>query len=229
MSKRITNNLTTGFTLVELMIAMTVSSIILLAATAGFVQVSRMYRHGVAQANTQELMRNTIESISRPLQFSSAAPVYGTKTYGGVTVKSVCIDSTRFSYALGMALSDTTDTNKHLIQHVLWQDTTTDSTCTPLNITQPNPSSCASSCQSDNTVDDHELLAQNTRLTLLDVTRLGSSSIFNVSVRALYGDDSVLDNPAATPSASAPNCSGGFLNAQACAVSQLTTQVEQRL
>jgi prepilin-type N-terminal cleavage/methylation domain-containing protein len=58
----------TGFTAVELLIAMAVFSFVLTLSVIGFIQVSQMYQHGVAMQTVQDEARLSAEDISRTLQ-----------------------------------------------------------------------------------------------------------------------------------------------------------------
>jgi prepilin-type N-terminal cleavage/methylation domain-containing protein len=59
-----------GFTLLELLIATTVFSVILLLAATAMIQIGRTYYKGNQQTRVQETARDMIEQISKDIQFS---------------------------------------------------------------------------------------------------------------------------------------------------------------
>ncbi len=100
----------TGFTIVELLIATTIFSVILILCTTALLQVSRMYYKGVTISQTQEVTRAIINSVSNQAQYSSGravrtiAPLLN-KAPDGVT-RGICIDHYRYSYIPYHTLSD---------------------------------------------------------------------------------------------------------------------------
>ena len=58
-----------GFTIIELLIATTVFSLILLISVAGILQISRMYYRGVTQSRTQETARSIIDEVGEAIRF----------------------------------------------------------------------------------------------------------------------------------------------------------------
>lgn len=89
-----------GFTLVELMIATLVFSVVLLLCMAALLQVSKHFYKGVSSTRTQETARSVMTTISESIQFSGGAiepsliPVISPEgAYVGF-----CVDHFRFSY-----------------------------------------------------------------------------------------------------------------------------------
>lgn len=60
-----------GFTLVELLVAMTFFSFLLLLVTFGFVQINRSYTRGITVKTIQETARALTEDISRAIRTSN--------------------------------------------------------------------------------------------------------------------------------------------------------------
>ena len=58
----------TGFTLVELIVALAFFSFMLLIVSAGFLQVGKIYQAGVASRRTQQAARGTIDDITREVR-----------------------------------------------------------------------------------------------------------------------------------------------------------------
>lgn len=68
------NRQTKGFTIVELMIALTVLSTILTMSTVILIQIGAIYSKGVNQANLQNSTRTVVSDLSSDLQFSGNVP-----------------------------------------------------------------------------------------------------------------------------------------------------------
>jgi prepilin-type N-terminal cleavage/methylation domain-containing protein len=60
-----------GFTIIELMIAVTVFSMVLLILSYGIINIGRMYYKNITSARTQEASRSVMDEISGSVQFSS--------------------------------------------------------------------------------------------------------------------------------------------------------------
>ena len=195
-----------GFTIIELMIATLVFSVILLAVTVGIIQITRVYYKGINEANTQDTARNVMDTISQAIQFSGS-DVYATQASAPGASTSFCVGNQQFSYKLGYQLvggsPGTNQTTK-----ALWQSTT--SGCTG------NPAAAASGL---------ELLGDKMRLANLTVSEVnGDPNIWKISVRVVFGDDDLLNNPTGTNA----SCKGNA-GQQFCSVSELTTTVVKRV
>jgi prepilin-type N-terminal cleavage/methylation domain-containing protein len=98
-----------GFTIIELMIATAVFSVILLLCTAGLIQVGRLYQRGITESQTQEAARTVIDEISQAIQLSGEG-VYGP------SANNYCVGNKNYSFHLGKQVSDSTlDTDRGLI------------------------------------------------------------------------------------------------------------------
>ena len=62
-----------GFTLVELLIAISFFSFLLLFVTFGFVQVPRIFTTGITVKTIQETSRNIVEDVTRTIRTSKGA------------------------------------------------------------------------------------------------------------------------------------------------------------
>jgi prepilin-type N-terminal cleavage/methylation domain-containing protein len=85
-----------GFTIIELLIATVVFSVVLLVFLAAFLQISRLFYKGVSMNNTQESARNVVQDISDDLKFSNNTPSTGPGY--------LCIGLHRYKYNLGYQL-----------------------------------------------------------------------------------------------------------------------------
>lgn len=189
-----------GFTIVELMIATAVFSVILLVVTSGIMSFSRSYMKGVYKTRTQETTRTAMADISQSLQFSknfnSIAPV-ADGSWG-----VYCVDNTRFTYRL-KTIYKVTDGNTHALIR------------SPMD---------GGSCAVDNAFDaatDVEMLGNNMQLYALDVSQSGNE--YNITINVLYGDaideNDLFDGDKCKSEA----------GSQFCATSRLTTTVKGRL
>ncbi len=203
-----TNN--KGFTLVELMIAITVFSVLLLLAGASMTQISRLYYKGVIVSKTQNVSRSIIDDISRTVQFSSVSAVAGDNL--APTYKSACIGNTRYTYVINKQIKTEND-------HALWKDKVSSSgACPPLDL-------------SDNTVlessNGTELLEPGMRLKEFSISTTSGTDIVDITVSVIYGDDDLVkfNDSAKTQPIS---CKGDVTGSQWCALSSLSTQVFSR-
>jgi prepilin-type N-terminal cleavage/methylation domain len=89
-----------GFTILELMIATMVFSVVLLLVTAGILQVSRVYYKGLTESTTQSTARNIIDTLAQAIQFSGAE-VTETHNVNPGKDDSFCIGNKQYSYRLG--------------------------------------------------------------------------------------------------------------------------------
>lgn len=201
-----------GFTIIELLIATAVFSVVLLVITEGIIQFNRVYYGGITQSQTQNAARNILENISQAIQFSGGTV---TPTPGTNPTKSYrfCVGSTRYRYKLGHELSNSpTGSQTH---HALLMDT-------------PN-----GGCKNSGTVASintagatgTELLSPNMRLSRLSVTEIGTTNSWIVDVKVVYGDDDLFSHPTRSNAV----CHFGWAGAQFCAASELSTTVEQRV
>lgn len=236
--RRLTNRYD-GFTIIELLIATTVFSVILLGATTALFALERMYYRGIVTNQTQTTSRQIMASISQQLQLSqNHVTISGVKHYAGVAAdfRAFCIGTTRYNFILNGQVDDDVATGQytanHKINHGLWRDTIPSSqidTCTPLNLSLSNPED--SSQYADPSVvglagTGTELLAQNMRLASLSLNaKCISHNLCTIKVKVIYGDDDLL---ALDPSGYPIGCKTTFGD-QWCATSGLQTQVFKRL
>ncbi|MES2971668.1 MAG: prepilin-type N-terminal cleavage/methylation domain-containing protein [Patescibacteria group bacterium] len=194
-----------GFTILELMIATTVFSVVLLLCTYGIMHISRTFHKGLSSAATQEVTRSALDEIGQAIQFSGGPvmQIYNPATKIGV----LCVNNQRYTYIL----------DKQLIspqQNVMAVD---------------NPASnCLGGLQDLATGTGfsgtpRELLSRRMRLTKLDIDDNygGDTSLYKVTIKVIYGDDDLLDGTG--------GCIGNNFGGQFCASSELTTLVRKRV
>lgn len=217
-----------GFTIVELMIATIVFSVIMLVASGAVVRFTTNFQKGLTQTTTQNTARSVIENISQSLQFAGASgaaplnPANGSRGY--------CVNSTNYSFIKGVQLEDQA-------HHVL--------------VERPGSGvSCGGSAQDVlASPEGQELLSPHMRLSRLDIQQQGSK-LYTLTIKVVYGDDDLLCIAGETNTASPRHCNSTLpltnvaslsdedlaklqcktqKGSEYCAVSELTTTVQSRL
>jgi prepilin-type N-terminal cleavage/methylation domain-containing protein len=208
-----------GFTVIELLIAMSVFSVVLLIVTIGIMQISKVYYKGVTESNTQSTGRGIMETISQAIQFNGGTVLAtpgapGTPTAGGSY--AFCINNQQYSYRPGYQLVDATPGTNQTLHSLVVR----------------TMAGCSNIAQNLNnaTVVGRELLAPNMRLSKLTVQSLGNN-LYKIQVRIVYGDDDLLWSPSGNSAgALAPDaaCKSGA-GQQFCSVSDLSAVVISRV
>jgi prepilin-type N-terminal cleavage/methylation domain-containing protein len=104
------DNRQAGFTIVELMIATLVFSMVLLVITYGVVHFTTDYYRGINNSTTQTATQNAIDSISQSIQFSAGGTTASDSTH-------FCAGGKVFMYDLGTEFTGTaTSTNRGLYE-----------------------------------------------------------------------------------------------------------------
>lgn len=213
-----------GFTIVELLIATTVFSVILLLCTAGLIQVGRMYYKGITTSQTQEAARSIMDEISRNIQFGGGDVVPASGSAAAVK-DFFCIGNRRYSFLIGQQLSDSPAAGSNQKPNVLIVEENA-----PCDGTKAD--AMAASVAATTVPYERELLRPNMRLAKLEVKCASGTvdcpeKLYQVTVRVVYGDDDLLVQP---PAANAYEACGSFrAGAQFCAVSELSTVVKKRV
>lgn len=200
-----------GFTLVELLIATTVFSVILMAAASTLIQIGRMYYKGVITAKTQNIARTVIDDVSRTIQFSNGSLMEAPA--GDLDPKAYCVGTTRYTYIIGRQVSDNPTSSQ--TRHALWQDSISDGGCDSQGL--PNLQEAVPS------PGGRELLEEGMRLQAFNISSLEDNDVFSIAVKVIYGDDDLLNDPT-NPTA----CKGSVVGGQWCAISDLSTVVYSR-
>ena len=213
-----------GFTIIELLIATAVFSIVLMTALAGFLQIGRLFYQGVSTTQTQTVVNQLFQDIVG--NFQTAANISSLQSTNGYTY--YCIGNSRYTYNIGkkVILADSPNHaalasggNFGLLKDIL-----------------PGATACAPPCNdlgggacSAGTVpfkSPIELLGDNMRVESFNLQQNPNvgPNFYNVSVVIAYGDDDLLDytNP---KDHSTVFCKSGSFNQQFCAVSRLDSGV----
>jgi prepilin-type N-terminal cleavage/methylation domain-containing protein len=212
-----------GFTIIELLIATTVFSIVLLTIAAAIVQIGRIYIKGVTNTSTQQAARSLASDVADALRFEgNGVPVL--KGADG-SPQAWCIGQRQYSFQRVQQV----DGGKHGVL----ARTLTSGNCSALD---PEDVSGVTA------VAGRELLGDKMRVSFFDVKQL-SIKLYSIDVRVVYGDDDLLcggafscDSATALTAGQIASIPGAALRCkdlqsgtQFCAVAELRTTVERRL
>jgi prepilin-type N-terminal cleavage/methylation domain-containing protein len=204
-----------GFTIIELLIATLVFSMVLVLIAVGVLDFNHAYYNGITQTETQNTARSILEEISQDIQFSGSQITSPIANGGSDPEHGFCIGSDRYSYRLGWELVNSSpNITTHQTLHALVKD---------------SPGICSGMSAQDFTKalagGSQELISQYMRISKISVTAVsGTTGLYNIDVKVVYGDDALLVNP----TASNATCKIGS-GSQFCAVSELSTVVQQRI
>jgi len=201
-----------GFTIVELMVAITVFTVLLLIASTVVTQITRLYYKGVIISRTQNSAREIADGVTRTLQFSSGQTV---SLVAAGPLNYLCVGQTRFTYDLNKKIVAGSSIN----EHALWQD----KIVTPANCSD-NPPDLNSSNPGGN--EGRELLENNMRLKTLAVSGPNAIGVYDVTVSVMYGDDDLITFDS---SSNPVSCKGAVAGSQWCAISEFNTQIYPRV
>lgn len=217
------NHKQSGFTIIELLVATVVFSVILLLSTSILIQISRMYYKGLVTTRTQNAARTVIDDISRSIQFSGEMPSYPSSNNQSITPHYFCIGKTRYTYFKNMQRASANDLPNQKILHVLWKDeVVSPSNCgTALpNLQNPIPST-----------GGKELLEKGMRIgnqgdPSASIIK-SSNGVYQINLLVFYGDNGVINFDTST--GDPLSCKGALTGAQFCAFSNLSTEVYNRV
>lgn len=230
---------TSGFTIIELLIATMVFSVVLLTISSAIIQIGRLYYKSITSSRTQAAARTIMTDISDAIQFNDGEVVGTTDPFALARTpdngsRGVCVAGRHYSYRLRQQRSDQTNLHAVVAQK-------TNGECNALQAQNMNLAS----------LNGSELLGDKMRLDRLVVEQIpGDASSYKVSVRVVYGDNDLLCDPDVTAISSPAHCSAEqgmtemqVMNSTAirlncknvrsgtqfCAASELSTIVKRRL
>lgn len=204
-----------GFTIIELMIATTIFSVILLLCSYVMVRIGNMYYKGITTSRTQGVVRTAMDMISQDIEFADTDVITGSNG----NLRSLCVGHHNYTYQINAKIDVDT-------AHALFVENRS----TPC-ATGVGPST------SFNSSTDQELLGKNMRLgalTIQDADPVNPNKFFRVNIRVIYGDDDLLIDQANKKGNEAgfdintARCADG-IGSQFCAISSATTYVQKRL
>jgi prepilin-type N-terminal cleavage/methylation domain-containing protein len=219
-----------GFTIIELMIATAIFTVILLFATVIIINIGDLYGKGVTQSKIQTTTRDDMDQISQSLMFSTGeviSPVYNLTVENtqnqvtNATEQAYCFGEQQYTFIENAQINEkiVSDPLPHAydtLYSIFHENSTglnfnqngTPDVCTPLSdLTQPF-------------TGGSNLAGPHIEIHNFSVS---SASPYTVDLNLAYGDDDLLN--LSGPKAS---CSGGTGD-QFCATSDLTETVVQRV
>lgn len=215
-----------GFTIIELMIATTVFSLVVLGMSVATTTMSRAYQKSMYNFNTQSTASELADTLAQTVRFSSGSvmqvgdPTTGTASY--------CIGNRQILYTYGRVVGDAVSSTASKFAVV----SRANDGCVVSDITALNPA----------LTNPTELLGRGMRLSKLSVTK-PTSSYYQIDVRVIYGEDDLLcsdsisgscnpDSGTMTSdqirSATDLRCKPGR-GSEFCSVAELSSVVYQRL
>jgi prepilin-type N-terminal cleavage/methylation domain-containing protein len=221
-----------GFTVIELMIATAVFSLVLLICMTSIIEIGRLYYKGLVSARTQDTARQVNDDISGLLRYSSPNINFGTVG----SLRSICINNiARYTFwsqawnaadPLNSKQLETTPTQADQARHALWRDDSPNGACTPCDLTAATPT-CTPS-----TAKGNELLGDHMRLTNFYIAQSPTdNTLWTVKTWVVYGDKDLID-PVLQPDTDGSHTVCKFnlkAGSSFCANSDLTTFTEKRL
>jgi prepilin-type N-terminal cleavage/methylation domain-containing protein len=216
-----------GFTIIELMIATLVFSMVLVVVTIGVLTFTHAYYKGINQSITQSTARAIMESVAQQIQFSGDQ-VVAPGLAGPSGSESVCVGDTQYSFVRFKQLPRSGSPTANQSNHVLVVN---------------KGAACAATQAQDvslSNIPGTEMVQPGMRLAKFDIAQIGTTESFRVTVRVVLGDDDLLCSPSSndcqessstSTNLSKPDlaCKDGFHGGQYCAQSELTTVVKQRI
>lgn len=198
-----------AFTIIELLIASTVFSMIILGACATIIQMSRLYYKGIIVSRTQTAGRNLAETIAREIQFQGGTIT----TLDAPPNKILEINGTRYKFAINK------QQGKDIPHAIVKYEYIT----SPPNDPDLNDTDLVSSTYRD-------ILGNNMRILNLSVSEVGgggaaTAGLYSIQVVIAYGDTDLLDFPA---DLAGTTCKGNIAGSQWCSVVKYNTMVYQR-
>ncbi|MBL8121325.1 prepilin-type N-terminal cleavage/methylation domain-containing protein [Candidatus Saccharibacteria bacterium] len=199
-----------GFTVVELMIATLVFSVILMVITFGVLSFTNRYYKGVNSSATQAAAQNIIDTLTQSVQFGAGAVDLAGL---GAAPPYFCAGGNRFVFDKGVKFTGA-QTGFYVGSQQL--------TCATASVT------------------GRQLLGQNMRVANLDVTNVGAGFYTVDVTVAYGDDDLLCAPVSDPGSCASPATMVGFWDkpdmtckptngTEFCAVSRLTTSIEKRV
>lgn len=210
-----------GFTIIELLIATIVFSVVLLGASMALIRIGKMYYRGIISSRTQDVARAITDEISQSIQFSGDTIMLDvpmtSATPTGLGISATCIGRTRYVALKNRQVTkDSPSASLNQAYHALWRDQYSAS-CggDTINMNQKTPSSGGT-----------ELLGEHMQIASLSIQNSpAGSSRYNISVKIIYGDKDLVSYDGSGNATGCKNVDGS----EWCAVSELNTTVFKRV
>lgn len=156
-----------GFTIVELMIATTVFSVVLLLCTFSFLRIGQVFYKGAALSRTQDNARAIIDEVSGAIKLSGDE-VSSLRTHPATGIQGYCIGGNMYSFNPNPQMRDEAGDSSLSVR-----------------------GSCPSSGPSLSS--GRELVDMRMRLERFEVVRV-DEGLYRVVVRVVQGDDYLIED-----------------------------------
>lgn len=222
-----------GFTILELMIATVVVSVILLMVTTVMISLQDLYYKGINQETVQNDIRNITNTVSQEIQDATvnegATIIKANDLFSGrvdgtpVSVDAICVGSTRYMYVTGVEVGS--DPNTQVAQ-ALWRDSYPPGSCGDVyyngtTIINPTMDIITNTPTDGGTA----YISPGTRLTDFEVNPpVAPDTNYAISVAVAIGSDNLLTSTTGFNA----RCITGTGD-QFCATASLLTEVGQRV
>lgn len=210
-----TKHRTSGFTILEVLIATMVFTIVLMICVQVVTRIGQLYFKGVTSSQIQDLTRNLSEEFSSQIQFGSSIPQPDSITGGQAgDVLIFCVGDNRYRAVMNRKLL-----GDRGVPSVLKRMT------------------YSGECDlvTDNFDDATELAVKNMRILKLSIVRsVDHPSVWKLDIRLALGDDDLFSFPVAgstdTPAVYGEAiCDSGISGSQFCATSELSSTLFRRV
>lgn len=192
-----------GFTILELMIATTIFSVILLILSGAIVTIGRTYYKGILQTRNQETARRIADTISDAIRYSGSSDMVYKDTGGPPGARSYCFGNVLVSYL--DPSSDGNGANGSL---------TINRSGSSCNGSTPNPA------------DGEQFLQDRQRVLSLSITSSPDTGLHSIDVVIATGENDLFE-PVGIPNA-ASTCKGDA-GLQFCTKTYLSAKVQKRV
>ncbi len=157
-----------GFTIVEVMIATVIFSSILMLIAYGVTSFTGRYYEGINSSTAQSTANNILSTVTQAIQFSTTGVINGAPNSPNTVL--YCIGSDEFS---GTLYTKSVSGSDILIE-------------TPIDNTTPG-----SACSVQSSPSQTSLIGPNMRLQKLSIQYL-NNNLYSIDVEVIYGDSSLL-------------------------------------
>lgn len=189
-----------GFTLVELMIATAVFSVIMMISLYAFIQINRLYTKGINIAKTQDAVRNITTDLGSQIQLTTGTPNINTNAAGG----TICIGKKLYTFNINN--SETGSGNALVSEQI------TEGDCMGIVAKE----------------DRRVLLPKGTRLLVFNVVE-SPHPLYKITVSLLNGGDDLVQKGTDPTDYSLWRCNGNIKGSEYCALSKIETVVYKRI
>lgn len=219
--KRVTRNRmnSRGFTIVELMVATTVFTVIMVTVASVLVMFANSQKKAINETAVQNVTREFVDRVAQSLQFEGKSVAAISNADG---TQGYCIGTTRYSYALGRQITSSSP-------HAAMVDRST-----------IGCGGAAQALRTGSTFAGTELLSDGMRVANFNVSNDGQG-LYTIQLRVVFGADDLLCSQAVSGSCtsnstmSAANLARPDLECKVgadsrfCAASELSSTVRSRL